>query len=158
MKRADRKIVRVDEDVPPLDDVLAFMRLMWAVDHALQRTSKRMKATLGVTGPQRLVVRIVGKFPGLSATQLAGFLYIHPSTLTGVLKRLERQGLIRCRPDPRDRRRRLLGLTARGRLVDSQMNGTVEAAVRATMHTLRAAEFDAARKVLETIVKRLEAS
>jgi DNA-binding MarR family transcriptional regulator len=93
----------------------------------------------------------------LSATQLANLLHIHPSTLTGVLRRLERQGLIRRRPDPRDRRRSLFGLTDGGRLVDSQMDGTVEAAVHATLRTLRPAEINATRKALETIVKRLEA-
>ena len=151
-----KEITRVNgEDPSRVGEALDFMRVMWAVDHALQRASKRMKATLGVTGPQRLVVRIVGRFPGLSAAQLAGLLHIDPSTLTGVLRRLERQGLIRRRRDPRDGRRWLLGLTARGRLVDSQMKGTVEAAVHATMNEVGLADLEAARRVLKTIAKWL---
>ena len=71
------------------------MRLLWAVDHGLQRRSKRMAATLGVTGPQRLVIRIVGRFPGISAGRLASILHLHPSTLTGILRRLERGGCSR---------------------------------------------------------------
>ncbi len=131
------------------------MQLMWAVDHALQQASKRMMATLGVTGPQRLVVRMVGKFPGLSAKELAALLHVHPSTLSGVLRRLERQGIIQRRPDPRDGRRQYLGLTARGRVVDSRKKGTVEAAMHATMDEVTFAELAATRKVLATIVKRL---
>jgi DNA-binding MarR family transcriptional regulator len=131
------------------------MRLMWAVDHALQQASRRMKATLGVTGPQRLVVRMVGRFPGVSASELAALLHVHPSTLTGVLRRLERHGLVQRRRDPRDARRRLIGLTARGRLVDSQVNGTVEAAVHAATRQVRPAELAAARKVLEKMAVRL---
>ena len=42
-----------------LGRVLEFMRVLWAVDHALQSTSKWMEVRLGVTGPQRLVIRIV---------------------------------------------------------------------------------------------------
>jgi MarR family transcriptional regulator, organic hydroperoxide resistance regulator len=37
-----------------------------------------------------------------------------PSTLTGILDRLERAGLIERTPNPRDRRSVLLGLTADG--------------------------------------------
>jgi hypothetical protein len=51
-------------DVPALGDILDFMRLLWAVDHGLHSTSKRMNTSIGVTGPQRLVLRMTGKFPG----------------------------------------------------------------------------------------------
>ena len=104
------------------------MRLIWAIDHGLQTTSKRMHRTLGATGPQRLVIRIVGKFPGASAGQLADILHIDPSTLTGVLQRLARRGLLARRRDPRDGRRVLLTLTAKGRALDVPAAGTVETA------------------------------
>src|SRR6185436_8768825 len=87
---------------PPLGAVLDFMRLLWAVDHALQSASKRMEATHGVTGPQRLVVRIVGRFPGIAAGRIAEILHVHPSTLTGILKRLEQRQILTRRSDPRD--------------------------------------------------------
>ncbi len=37
-------------ELPPLGKVLDFLRLLWAVDHGLNRTSKRMEVELGVTG------------------------------------------------------------------------------------------------------------
>jgi DNA-binding MarR family transcriptional regulator len=103
--------------------VLDFMRLIWALDHALQKASKRMKAMAGVTGPQRLVIRIVARFPGIPAGRIAELLHVHPSTLTGILKRLERQGLIRRRPDPKDRRRAFLGITEKARWIDAGRRG-----------------------------------
>src|SRR5919201_6945693 len=115
---------------PPLGAVLDFMRLLWAVDHALQSASKRMEAAYGVTGPQRLVVRIVGRFPGITAGRVAEILHVHPSTLTGVLKRLESRAIVQRRPDPRDARRALLALTNKGRRLDTLRTGTVEQAVR----------------------------
>ena len=72
----------------PLGAVLDFMRRLWALDHALQSISKRMETTLGLTGPQRLVIRIVGHSPGISAGKLAELMHVHHSTLTGVLGRL----------------------------------------------------------------------
>ena len=55
------------EHGPHLGEVLEFMRLLWALHHGMQSTSKRMEATLGLTGPQRLVLRLVGRFPGIAA-------------------------------------------------------------------------------------------
>lgn len=142
--------------LPPLGAVLDFMRLVWAVDHALQRRSKQMERTLGVTGPQRLVLRIVGRFPGISAGDLARLLHVHPSTLTGILVRLEKHGSIRRRSDPRDRRRTLVGLTDRGRRLDVASEGTIEAAVAHALSNASTQEVRAAREVLVAIAESLE--
>jgi DNA-binding MarR family transcriptional regulator len=122
----------------PLDEGLQFMRVLWATMHALQKASKRMNRELGVTGPQRLVMRVIGLSPGLSAGRLAATLHLHPSTLTGVLQRLVRQGFISHGTDRRDRRRSVLHLTAAGERLNAKMTGTVEAGVRATLRSLPA--------------------
>jgi MarR family transcriptional regulator, organic hydroperoxide resistance regulator len=139
-----------------LGPVLDFMRALWALDHALQSASKRMEATRGVTAPQRLVVRIVGRFPGISAGEVADILHLHPSTLTGVLKRLEERALLERRPDPADGRRALLQLTGRGRKVDRLRDGTVEAAVRRALRRLRPAAVQAARDAALALSDELE--
>ena len=144
--------------LPPLGDVLDFMRLIWAVDHALQRTSKRMERALGVTGPQRFVIRIVGRFPGIPAGDLARLLHVHPSTLTGILTRLERSGVVRRRSDPRDGRRSLLGLTEKGRQLDVATEGTVEAAVARVLADLSKDTLQATREVLQSITASLASS
>src|SRR5512141_2564461 len=77
-----------------LGRVLDFMRLLWAVDHGLTRVSRRMERTIGVTGPQRMVVRLVGHRPGISAGDLARTLHVHPSTLTEVFRRLTDRGIL----------------------------------------------------------------
>src|SRR5438270_10106793 len=115
---------------PPLGAVLDFMRLLWAVDHALQSASKRMESTFGMTGPQRLVVRIVGRFPGIAAGRVAEILHVHPSTLTGILRRLESRAVLQRRSDPRGARRALFSLTTKGKKLDTLRTGTVEQAVR----------------------------
>jgi hypothetical protein len=44
-------------DTPELPDVLQFMQLLRAVAHGFERASKRATDDLGVTGPQRFVLR-----------------------------------------------------------------------------------------------------
>jgi len=62
-----------------------------------------MVRRLGLTGPQRLVIRIIGRFPSIYHKQLSDILHVHPSSLTALLKRLERRDLISRRSDGRDR-------------------------------------------------------
>src|ERR1019366_2492668 len=97
----------------PLGPVLDFMRLLWAIEHGLQRMSKRMEGELGITGPQRLVLRVVGQFPGLPAGELAHIVRLHPSTITGILQRLVARGLLERQRDPSDSRRARLRLKPR---------------------------------------------
>ena len=139
-----------------LGRVLEFMRLLWAVDHALQSTSKWMETRLGVTGPQRLVIRMIGCFPGVSAGALADLLHVHPSTLTGVLRRLTDRGAIRRTADPRDSRRALFWLTARGRRVDRLRSGTVEAAITRALANVPGRNRAAARSMLARVALELE--
>ena len=139
----------------PVGEAIELLRLVWAVDHALQRRSKSMAAVLGITGPQRLVIRIIGRFPSVHAHQLAEILHLHPSSLTALLKRLERRGLIRRRPDARDRRRWLLGLTRQGRVFNRDTSGTIEAAVQRTLRSTAAHELDSARFVMSTLAREL---
>ncbi len=155
MSYTDTRRIAQDEGLPELGKVLEFMRLIWQVDHALQSTSKRMEATLGVTGPQRFVIRIVGRFPGISAGQLARLLHLHPSTLTGILQRLEQRGLLRRRSDPRDARRTLLGLTEKGRVFEMDAAGTVEACIAQVLEHTANQKITAARDVLAEIASLL---
>ena len=77
-----------------LEPALTFLRELWALDHALGSTSKRMLDRMGITGPQRMVLRFVGKFPGISGGELAALLHLEKSTLSLTLSRLEERGLI----------------------------------------------------------------
>src|SRR5919108_1931592 len=80
---------------PELDSPLRFMQLMWSVDHALHKMSKRMASVLGLTGPQRLAIRIIGRSPGMAAGELADLMHLDPSTVPGILRRLQRARPIR---------------------------------------------------------------
>lgn len=139
------------DDGLAVDGVLEFMRVIWGISHGLQSASKRMEAGLGITGPQRLAVRILGYRPGATAGELARFLRLHPSTLTGVLRRLEGHGLIVRRPGEQDRRQARFRLTAAGRAVDRRNAGTVESAVRRVLGVLPASKIEAASDVLRAL-------
>lgn len=139
-----------------LGKVLGFMRALWTLDHALQTLSKRMAATIDVTGPQRLVLRILGREPGASAGALAAILKLHPSTLTGILRRLEERGLVARDVDSDDRRRISLRLTRDGERLNGERAGTIENAIRRALVKVSPDELTTTERVLSLIVGELE--
>lgn len=147
--------MKADTTQAPLGSALDFLRLLWAVDHGLQRRSKRMEVELGVTGMQRMVIRLIGRYPEVSAGRLADLLHVHPSTLTGVLKRLTERGFVSRDRDPDDARRSKFVLAAEGQRVDSTQAGTVEAAVRRALSRISPETLDAARVVLSSVAEEL---
>lgn len=148
----------IDPDhAPTLGPVLDFLRLLWAVDHGLNRISKRMEAEFGVTGPQRLAIRIIGRFPWITAGGLASILHVHPSTLTGVLHRLEVRKMLVRRVDPTDGRRTLLGLTLEGKRSDARRLGTIEAIIEQVLSQCTRQQVEATSVVLTRIATALEA-
>jgi DNA-binding MarR family transcriptional regulator len=130
--------------------------VLWALDHALARTSKRMERDLGITGPQRLVIRFVGRFPGISAGRLASLLCMHPSTLAGILRRLELRRFLARKVDASDGRRALFTLTASGRKREALQPGTVEAIVNEVLHDTSPRELTAATLLLSRLTQALE--
>lgn len=142
-------------DSTQLGVALDFMRLLWALDHGLQRRSKRMEVELGVTGMQRIIIRLIGRYPDVAAGRLADLVHVHPSTLTGVLKRLVERGFVRRERDANDARISRFALLPPGENIDSTQAGTVEAAVRRALSRLPPENIDAARNVLAAVAEEL---
>jgi MarR family transcriptional regulator, organic hydroperoxide resistance regulator len=147
-ERADGADVR-------LDPVLDFLRLLWSIEHGLQSLSKRMESEIGITGPQRLVLRVVGRYPGLSAGELAHIVQLHPSTITGILQRLVAKGLLERERDPADSRRARLRLRPRALPYTRASAGAVEKAVTKALARVGDANVRSARKVLVAIAETL---
>jgi DNA-binding MarR family transcriptional regulator len=135
---------------------MEFMRCLWQLNHGLERLSRRMEAAWGVTAQQRLIIRSIGRYPGMTASQLARQFHLDAGTVSTALGRLERKGLLERRRAERDRRRLTLGLTAAGRSVD-HVAGTLEHAVETLLGTASGEDVAATRRVLATLTALLEA-
>lgn len=94
------------------DEVLvALRRIIRAVD--LQ--SRTLKRRCGLTGPQALVLRALCGHDGISVSDLARRARLSQATVTDILGRLEREGLVARRRSAQDRRRLMIFITALGR-------------------------------------------
>jgi DNA-binding MarR family transcriptional regulator len=134
---------------------LKLLRVLWALDHALQARSKAMTRKLKVTGPQRFFLRQVELQPGISLGELAAMLHLHPSTITGVVSRLETRGWVKRIADPADRRRARLSLTRAGKAVLLKKRNTIEDVISRALARQRPSELATAVKVLQRITEAL---
>jgi hypothetical protein len=70
--------VSVSADDYPLGPALGFLRSVWRLNHAVELRSARMEATLGISAQQRMMLRCLGAFPGITAGRLATVLHLDP--------------------------------------------------------------------------------
>lgn len=144
------------ERVVGRDRGLEFLRILWALNHALETHSRRMQRTLGVTGRERIVIRLVGSMPRASAGDVSRTLHLDPSSLTAVLRRLVRRRLVRRTTDRADSRRSVLELTRRGAAVNALRAGTVEAHVKRVIGRTSPGHVEAAGAILRALIGALE--
>ena len=78
----------------------------------LRKRFDQRARSLGLTRAQWSVLAHLSRQEGINQATLADILEIEPITLVRLLDRLEGAGWLERRPDPRDRRARLLYLTA----------------------------------------------
>jgi MarR family transcriptional regulator, organic hydroperoxide resistance regulator len=138
-----------------LGSALDFMRGLWQLNHALERHSSKMEDELDVSAQQHWIIRCVGKYPGVTAGQLASQLHLDPGTVSAALGRLERKAMLERRRDPRDRRRVVLGLTRRGRALYAA--STLENAVDELLATSEPHAVAATLQLLSSLSERLAA-
>lgn len=132
-----------------------FLRALWELDHALESASRRMKATFGVTGRERLFIRILGQRPGITPGEVAQVLHVHPSSVTALLKRLERRRLVVRRSAAADARSYRLELTRAGERINAMRAGTIEAGVREALASADPSYVVAAMEILGGVAHRL---
>lgn len=140
----------------PLGPALDFLQRLWQLNHALEKLSSQMEKRIGVTAPQRMIIRCIGKYPGMAPSQLASILHLDPGTISATLSRLEDKDFVSRRRDSDDRRRVSLSLTAKGKKLDAPIAGTVESGMKRLLAGALPRDVTAARKLLEQLTSVLQ--
>lgn len=94
------------------------------------------------------VIYFVGRHPQISVTELLAILKITKQSLSRVLGQLVREGYIVQKTGSRDRRRRLLELTAKGEDLERRLSANQRALVARAYRGAGAAAVEGFRKVM----------
>lgn len=81
---------------------------------SFQRLNKDLERSLGLSLVQHHLLYALKDLPASSPQRLAQSIGTHPSTLTQSMKRLKRKQLLFIEEDPRDSRKKIIGLTRKG--------------------------------------------
>lgn len=90
------------------------MHSLRRVVKSLHEYSTSVEKQFGLTGPQLWVLWELSRAGTLSLKALAARMHLDPSTVTGVVDRLQKRDMLVRATDPEDRRRVVLSLTAAG--------------------------------------------
>jgi MarR family transcriptional regulator, lower aerobic nicotinate degradation pathway regulator len=124
----------------------------------LRRSSRLSESEVGIGAAQLFVLQQLATAPARSINQLAERTYTHQSSVSVVVRRLVKQGLVERRPAPDDRRRRELRLTRAGRRLVAR--APVPAQIR-LINGLRALSVSQLRtfvRLLDQVVHRMGAA
>ncbi len=81
----------------------------------LNEQSQRIKQETGLTGPQLWAIRAVHEHGPINISDIAKRMYLHPTTVLGIIDRLEARGLVSRNRSKDDRRVIWLELTQSGK-------------------------------------------
>ncbi len=80
----------------------------------------------GLSDQQWRVLRVLGEHGTVETGRVAREAFILGPSLTGVLARMERDGLVKRERDPEDQRRTVIEATAKGRRMVDRLSTTIE--------------------------------
>ncbi len=94
----------------------------------------------------------LGSEDGMKLTELGRCAGLEPSTMTGLIDRMERDGLVCRADDPHDRRAQKVHLTPKGIAVREPVFQAVDNMLREAFAGIEAADMKAAKTVLQRIL------
>lgn len=107
-----------------LDDMVCFA--LHAASRAVTAAYRPLLAPLGLTYPQYLVLSVLWEQGDQTVGEIVELLQLDYGTMTPLLKRLEKQGLVCRTRKPEDERSVIVGLTDDGRALREQAKGVYQ--------------------------------
>jgi DNA-binding MarR family transcriptional regulator len=136
---------------------LHILRSLRKIIRAIDLYSHRLSETCGLTVPQLICLSTIANNKRLTAIQLAKFVHISPSTLVGILDRLELKQFIRRERNRADRRQIFISLTSLGQKTVSRAPSPLQDNLAIGLQKLPIRERAAIALSLKNVVDLMEA-
>ncbi|HXE21403.1 MAG TPA: homoprotocatechuate degradation operon regulator HpaR [Rhodoferax sp.] len=126
--------------------------LLQARESVMAHTRPSLRAH-ALSDQQWRVLRVLGEHGVVETGRVAREAFILGPSLTGVLARMERDGLIRRARDPEDQRRTVVEATAKGLKLVGKLSQTVEAHYAWMEQSLGKQKLAQLYKLLDTVIE-----
>ncbi|HKF14264.1 MAG TPA: MarR family transcriptional regulator [Gaiellaceae bacterium] len=122
----------------------------------LARELRRESHALGVTGGQVSLLFQIQRHRGIGVRDLAALERISAAAMSGHVDRLERAGLVQRTPNPDDRRRHGLSVSAEGERVLRSVKSRRTAWLASRLERLSPEELEALDRAVEPLLALIE--
>jgi MarR family transcriptional regulator, organic hydroperoxide resistance regulator len=120
-----------------------------------RRITKEMARRADLTGPQLTVVKMLEQIGDLSLSELSERIRAQNSTVTGIIDRMEREGLVTRERSREDRRVVFIRLTTKGRKLAEDVPVEPWEIFRSALESLTASETRDLVKILGKVARRV---
>ncbi len=129
------------------------MHLMRSITHEMHnQLNAVVSEEFGLTLPQVIVLRVINSQPEPPiSTEVAELVHLAPSTVSGIIKRLQRDGLVQRREDDRDLRVHRLAVTDIGKELVEKADANYYKHIQSKLGQLAPEEIDALTVLLEKL-------
>ena len=93
--------------------MIALRKIIQAID----MNSKKLVKRVGLTGPQLVILQEISSLGEVTAGEIARAVSLSQATLTGILERMEKRGLLTRRRSEHDKRRVMVRITDSGKQI-----------------------------------------
>lgn len=120
-----------------------------------RRITKELARRADLTGPQLTVVKMLEQIGDLSLSELSERIRAQNSTVTGIIDRMEREGLVVRERSKEDRRVVYIRLTPKGRRLAEEIPVEPMEIFRSALETLTASETRELVRILGKVARRV---
>ncbi|HEY8104596.1 MAG TPA: MarR family transcriptional regulator [Gemmatimonadales bacterium] len=144
--------------MPAASDAAAIVQGLRRIVKALQVYSQEVYRSYGLTVPQLWVLKTLQRHGPLSAGRLAQTMAVHQSSMSVLIQRLERRGLVRRARVTPDRRFVRVELTERGGVLAGAAPEPVQGRLLHGLDAMQGPEVRRIRRAVDRLVEAMEAS
>jgi DNA-binding MarR family transcriptional regulator len=149
---ADLPVTSESQQVPATRHGLRVLQALRQIIREVDLYSRHLLREYEITGPQLITLLTVKEYELVTVSAIARHIYLSPSTVIGILDRLEAKGLIRRDRDLKDRRLVHVSLTEQGKALARNAPSPLQDAFAGAMRKLPETELVMIAESLERIV------
>jgi DNA-binding MarR family transcriptional regulator len=140
------------DDKPEVDAIVETIIYLYTES---RRVTKEMAREVGLTGPQLTVIKLLETFGDLSLSNLSERIRAQNSTVTGIIDRMEREGLVSRERSASDRRVVFIRLSDKGRRLAQKIEVEPMQLFTQALADLSAADLKDFVRILGKLQKRV---
>ena len=135
---------------------LRVLQVLRQIIRAVDLHSRHLLVQHKITGPQLITLLAVEEQGPMTASAIASYIHLSPSTVIGILDRLETKGLIRRERDLKDRRLVWVSLTEKGKVLTENAPSPLQDSLAEAFNKLPDTELEMIVESLERIVELMK--